>query len=402
MATELNKSSKKQNILFLSRTSGFGGGQKTLLQVIKSLNKKVINPVLVMPDKTGIFYREAQRYNIETMIVNMPFLQVTYNPFKWIIFIIKMIHINMLFFSIIKKLDIEMVVCNLFQESFYVGFAARLLRKKMIIYIKGILDKRWKKIIRAKVCDFFASLIIAVSKKAKDDVAPYLKNKDKAIVIYEGIEEDFLDAEFDKKEFLKNYPEFNFDENDFIVLNIGNISMLKGQHMLLESASAAQLKNRNIKYIFLGEVLFKKDKKYNNYLSKLVKENNLKDKVFFMGYKENVKEFLLFSDILVHCPNLDDCFPMVILEGLSLAKPVIATRVGGIPEMIEDGVNGYLCSVDKAELAEKILYVYENRNSLGNIKGNALRTVRDNFILEKQIIKTKSVYYGLLGLNYPD
>ena len=119
-----------------------------------------------------------------------------------------------------------------------------------------------------------------------------------------------------------------------------------------------------------------------------------------MGYQNNVKDFMLFSDLLVHCPTLDDCFPMVILESLSLGRLVVATSVGGIPEMIEDGVNGFLCKVDNEDLADKILYAYKNQNKLEHIKENATKTVKEKFTLERQFKKTEEVYYDLLSLEY--
>jgi len=391
---------KRHNILFLSRTSILGGAQKTLLEIMKRLDKRIFNPILILPDKNGPFYTEALKHDLEIKIVRMPFLKVTYNPLKLFIFIIKIFQINIMFFSYIKKLNIKIIICNLFQESLYIGFAARALKRKRIIYIKGILDKKWKKVVRSKVCDLFADKIIAVSQKAGDDVAKYLRNTDKVMVIHEGIEKDFTNIKFSKEIFLSNHPNLNFKDNDFIILNIGNISELKGQHLLLESAATKILENTNIKFMFLGEVWFKKDLKYKNYLLNFVKQNNLDNKVFFMGYQNNVKDFMLFSDLLVHCPTLDDCFPMVILESLSLGRLVVATSVGGIPEMVEDGVNGFLCKVDKEDLANKILYVYNNQNKLGYIRDNAAKTVKEKFTLEKQFKKTEEAYYDLLSLEY--
>ena len=255
----MNTEGKRHNILFLSRTSILGGAQKTLLEIMKRLNKRIFNPILILPDKNGIFYTEALKHELEVRTIRMPFLQITYNPLKLLFFIVKIFQINIMFFSLIKKLDIEMIICNLFQESLYIGFASRILHRKKIIYIKGILDKKWKKIIRSKVCDLFADKIIAVSQKAGDDVAKYLKNTDKVMVIHEGIEKDFINVKFNKDIFLNNYPNLNSKDNDFIILNIGNISELKGQHLLLESAIDRPLESINIKYKFLVDVCFKKD-----------------------------------------------------------------------------------------------------------------------------------------------
>ncbi len=391
---------KRYNLLFLSIISVWGGATKNLLELLKRLDKNIFNPILVLPNNEGLLYSEALKYGIEVRIVRMPFLQISYNPFKLFITMIKILHINILFFFLIKKLNIDMIVCNTIQDSLFIGLPSRILNKKLIIYIKNIFDKKWKKNFRSKVCDLFADKIIAVSQKARDDVAEYLKNTDKAVVIHEGIEKGFINVKFNREIFLNNYPKLKFKSNDFIILNIGNLSELKGQHLLLESATTKTLEGTNIKFIFLGEAWFKKDLKYKKYLLNFVEQNNLSNRVFFMGFQNNVKDFMIFSDLLVHCPTLDDCFPLVILESLSLGKLVVATNVGGIPEMIEDGVNGFLSKIDKKDLANKILYVYNNQNKLGYIKDNAAKTVKEKFTLEKQFKKTEEAYYDLLSLEY--
>jgi len=103
--------------------------------------------------------------------------------------------------------------------------------------------------------------------------------------------------------------------------------------------------------------------------------------------------------LLVHCPILEEGFGLVILEAFCLEKVVVATNVGGIPEIIEDSVNGFLCRIDKEDLADKILYVYNNQNKLGYIKDNAIKTVKEKFTLENQIKKTEEVYCAVLGLK---
>jgi len=99
---------------------------------------------------------------------------------------------------------------------------------------------------------------------------------------------------------------------------------------------------------------------------------------------------------------LDEGFGLVLLEAFCFEKIVVATMTGGIPEIIEDSVNGFLCKIDKQDLANKILYVCNNRNKLGPIKNNAMKTVKEKFTLEDQIKRTEEVYSNVLGLKLDD
>lgn len=394
----MNIKEKKHNLLFLSTISVWGGATKNLLELLKRIDKNIFDPILILPDNEGLLYSEAVRHGIEVRVVRMPFLQISYNPFKLLIFMFKILQVNIIFFSLIKKLNIHMVICNTIQDSLLIGLPSKLLKKKLIIYIKNIFDRKWKKTIISKVFDLFADKIIAVSNKVKSDIAKYMKYFNKVVVIYEGIDIDSFKNNLSNRDI---YEEYNsLDEKCFRIINIGNIAELKGQRLLLEALSGKDFKDINFKVFFVGEANFKKDLDYKKTLEELIINNRLTDKVFFPGFKKNVNDYINHSDLLVHCPVLEEGFGIVILEAFCLEKVVVATNVGGIPEIIEDSVNGFLCRIDKEDLANKILYVYNNQNKLGYITNNAIKTVKEKFTLENQIKKTEEVYYDLLGLKY--
>ncbi len=386
----------KNNLLFLSRISGWGGAEKSLMELLKRLDKDKFQPFLVLPDKKGMLYAEAVKNSIDVIIVNMPFLHITYNPFKLLFFMAKVLHINMVFLSILKKMHISMAVCNTVQDSIFIALPAKIMKRKLIIYIKGILDKRWKKVFRSRVCDLFADRVITVSERVRDDVARYMRNIKKVNVIYEGINVASFKKGLSVNDVFQQY--MSRDSQCFKIINIGNIANLKGQKLLIEALSCTKFKHINFKVFFLGEVNFKKDIPYKRSVEELIDKNGMAEKVFFLGFKNNVNDYIKYSDMLVHCPVLEEGLGLVILEAFCFNKIVVATGVGGIPEIIEDGVNGYLCKVDKNDLAEKIFYVYKNRYNLGHIGYNAAKTIEKKFSLEKQIEKTEQVYSDLLNL----
>ena len=131
-------------------------------------------------------------------------------------------------------------------------------------------------------------------------------------------------------------------------------------------------------------------------MEEFIIDKGLSGKVFFVGFKKNINDYINHCDLLVHCPVLDEGFGLVIIEAFCLEKVVVATNVGGIPEIIKDSVNGFLCKIDKQDLANKILYVYNNQSKLGYIRNNAIKTIREKFTLEKQIRETEKVYSTVL------
>ena len=159
---------KKIKILYISRTSKFTGAENILLDIVKYINMEAFHSVVALPDKEGFFYEKLVESGIETIVVRMPFLHFTYNPFLIIWFAFSIIAVNIAFLFIISRHKADIIVCNTIQEAFYVSLPAKLLRKKLIIYFKNILDKKWKKYIRAKFAGLFADRIIAVSKKGDE------------------------------------------------------------------------------------------------------------------------------------------------------------------------------------------------------------------------------------------
>ena len=381
----------KNKILYLSRTSLLGGAEISLFDLIKKLDKENYHPIVVLPDKKGLFYQELIKKNIEVNIVKMAFLRKTFNIFLLFWFSMNIFLINVYFLFFLIKNKVKIVVCNSFQDSIFISVPSKMLRKKMIIYIKNILDKKWKKYIRAKICDFFADKIVAISKENAKDFTDFSTNKGKISVIYDGI---------DPVEFRKGYDTGNpldkYGDAKLRIINIGNISELKGQKLLVEAISIDKIKSLDIKVFLIGGTNFKKDIQYKNKILELISKNKLEEKVHLLYFQREIKNFIYHSDVLIHCPIIEAGLGMVVLEAFAFVKLVIGTNIGGIPEMIKDGSNGFLCNPDKYDLAEKILYVYNNLTKLDSIKYNAIKTVEKDFNLETKVRKTEEIYQSLL------
>jgi len=387
----------KINILYMSRTSKLTGPENILIDIIRRINKKVFSPIVILPDNNGPFFGKLKSYGINTIIKKMPFLRVTYNPFLILWFFLNILILNFNFLYTLKKYNINLVVCNTIQEALCLSLAVKIFNKKLIICFKNVLDKKWKKKLRARFCDIFANGIIAVSEKALEDYTLF-SNKNRSAgklisVIHDGI---------DCREFRKKFIETNVmgkysnDGKEFIILNIGNLTELKGQILLLEAVGSDKIKNLNIKVLLLGDVYHRSEIAYKDRIKKFICENNLGGKVFMLGYQPDIRNYLNTADILVHCPIKDDAFPRVILEAFCFGRIVIATNMGGIPEMIQDNYNGFLCKADKDSLADKILYIYNNKNELSHIGTNALKLVREKFNVESQVIETEKIYSKIL------
>jgi glycosyltransferase involved in cell wall biosynthesis len=129
-----------------------------------------------------------------------------------------------------------------------------------------------------------------------------------------------------------------------------------------------------------------------------LKSNDIQDRVYLAGHVRGDQKTRLFasSDILV-LPSHTEMLPMVIIEAMAAGMPVIATPVGAVPDMIEDGVNGFLVPVgDHNMLAERILYLSRHPDKRAEMGQNNLRKFNQEYSVEVNINRIVGIYESLL------
>jgi glycosyltransferase involved in cell wall biosynthesis len=142
---------------------------------------------------------------------------------------------------------------------------------------------------------------------------------------------------------------------------LGTIDSNKGQIIALEAVSMARAEGLEVELILAGA---EHDQGYSNKLRDFVAVNKLEGIVSFLGRIENTAPFFEAIDVLAVC-SYDEVFPTVILEAMREKKLVIATRVGGIPEIIEDGLSGLLYQAGNASELSRCLIEVSRFGDLG-------------------------------------
>ena len=128
----------------------------------------------------------------------------------------------------------------------------------------------------------------------------------------------------------------------------------------------------------------------------------VEDRVVFAGFRSDIKEILATIDMLV-MPSLLEGMPMVLLEGMAMAKPVVATQIDGVSEVLVDEKTGLLVPPENpARLAKAINDLLVNRDKAKQMGMAARRDAEERFSVEKMVDQTERVYIELLkekGLN---
>jgi len=180
----------------------------------------------------------------------------------------------------------------------------------------------------------------------------------------------------------------NLPENQFIIGSIGNLYKTKGFKYLIEATKKLTDEGIEIATVIIGEGQERKN------LTELIKKHKLENNVILAGRIYNAAELLSAFDAYV-CSSVKEGLSYTIIETMLNGLPIIATRVGGNPELIEDGETGFLIDPqDSLALANKIKEIMNNPSLQQDLSTKARIKAQEKFNLEKMVRETKEVYYS--------
>jgi len=209
---------------------------------------------------------------------------------------------------------------------------------------------------------------------------------EKIIRIYNGID---LPADYflSKPAARKKLSITDEDEKSITIGCIANFYPTKGLNFLIDAVKIIILNNRlPLRAVIIG------DGELKTQLEKQISDIGLGDKVILAGAIPSADKYLKAFDIAV-MPSVKEGVPYFLLEALSAGVPIIATKVGGIPEIIADNATGLLCNPQNArELADKIMLLAENRDLRSRFGQAGLERVKRDFNEDKMMRETLAAY----------
>lgn len=235
---------------------------------------------------------------------------------------------------------------------------------------------------------FFASFtdeLIALTELEKKDLIRFkVASPEKIRLIYQGLElEDYAKINIDRNKFRQS---FNISLGQSVVGMIGRLEPVKGPQYFVQAVKFYAGQLNNAKFIIAGEGSLRKR------LEKQVKNAGLEDRFIFIGWREDIREIISILDILV-LPSLNEAVGMVLLEAASLGIPVIATNVGGIPEIVKDKQTGILVEpANYRALALAINYLLSNKQKSLEMSQAAKSWVRGRFKTQDMVNEISKLY----------
>ena len=272
-------------------------------------------------------------------------------------------------------------------HSVAVGSAAASLAKVPIRVISRRVDFPLKKnVFSRRKYTKNVDAIIAISEGIKNVLVEGGIDAQCIRVIPDGI--DFAPFE-DKtsKDYLRQ--ELSFSPDDFLVGIVAHLADHKGHKYLIQASQYLREQAPKIKIIIVGEGPLRLE------LNKQAKEIHVEDIVFFMGFREDVPQILNSLDMFVLSSYLEG-MGSSLLDAMACRLPIVATRVGGIPEVVKHGKTGLLVSPRSPKsLAKAILKLYQDRELAHRLGQKGYEEVHLKFSAESMALKSIDLYEEL-------
>lgn len=214
-------------------------------------------------------------------------------------------------------------------------------------------------------------------------------NPENIFTVYNGMDFNKPLKSYSRKEFSDKYN-LGLKDDDIIVGIAARLYPVKGIDTLIDAAKTVLEKNPSIKFIIGGDG---EDRKY---LERKAASLGLSKNVFFVGWLDDPYELMSIVDISV-LTSISESFPYSILEGARFKKATVSSNVGGIPDLIENGKNGYLFKPgDSNKLAEHLLELAADSNKRKIMGEKIYEKACSQFSLEKMCQTQLNIYRNIL------
>ena len=379
-------------ILYLITQSEYGGAQRYVVDLANNLKDSYEVAVALGEHNNNLKLAEIlQKNNIKYFII--PHLKRSLSPHNDILAFFEII-------KLIKQYQPSIIHLNSSKVSILGSLAALCVKRytlRVIYTVHGwVFNEPLPSLLKQfylhaeKFTARFKHKIICVSEYDKKTALKYkIAPVEKLITIHNGLSPVSF---YSEEEARQKIPLSPLAKEVLLIGSIGNLYKTKGFEYLIKAADVIiNQKKLQAKFLVIGEGNERKS------LEALIKKYNLENNFILAGRIDQAAKLLPAFDIHA-CSSVKEGFPYSILEAMQAGLPIVATNVGGIPEMIENNKTGLLAEpANPNNLAEKIIILINNKKKAEELGRSAKTRTASEFGLNKMVEETRKVYLNLLS-----
>ncbi len=378
---------RKYNVLHAITKLELGGAQENTLYTLRNLDRGRYNLFLITNDR-GILVEEAKKIK-DVKAFFIPELIRPINPLKDLIALIKL-------FRFCRREKIDIIHTHSSKAGILGRWAARLAKVPIIthtvhgwgFYPKQNFLKRRLFIFLEKITAKITDKLIAVSRaNIETGIKNRIEKKEKYTLIRSGIKpSQFQNVEVN---IVEKKKELGLGLDTKVV---GMIAPFKPQKAPLDFVKVARRvigKKPKTQFLLIGDGELRPE------IERSIKERDLEKEVILTGWRKDIPQILKVIDVLALTSRWEG-LPRVFPEAMASGLPIVANKVDGAPEAIEEGVNGFLISVgDIRGMAEKIIALLDNPEMAKEIGREGREKVFPEFDIDLMVEKIDNLYQEL-------
>lgn len=363
-----------------------GGIERKIVSVLPRLDRHIFEPHLCCLRERGPLAKELEQQGIPLHVI--PFSSRLDPRGLW------KLH------RLIRQMSIDIVHAHMYRANTPVTVLSLLGEKVRTIGHYHNIDT-WETWRQRRLDAFLArrrDLNVAVSDAVRHNVIENLSlPEEKIVTLYNGVDtEEFRPVAEAEKESIRN--QLDLPPKAIIVIMVARLVSQKNHRFVIENIRHLVRDHPNLCFVFAGGGPLEQE------LKEFAERLGVMRHVIFLGSRDDVPQLLAASDISI-LPSSREGFPNTVLESMASGLPTIASDVGGVREIIEHGINGFVLEVDttptgvmpKGVEFVRLVRRLASDTTLRRRVGNAARQTALRFSLDVMVKKTESLYLKLIG-----
>ena len=370
------------NILQVIAPIGMGGAENVLLNINNLIDKSRyrLSFCLFINPKRGRneLYERLKEFGCDVSVISMLIRKFPRGDISGLV-------------RVINSNRIDIVHTHGYRSDILGLIASKITKRPLVSTVHGWTSESSKVIlyeyIQKKIMRYL-DMIMPVSQQIYDELLEKGMNRQRMRKVSNIID-------YRSFETIKNHhnlrSQYNIHKDSPVIGTVGRLGKEKGHIVFLQAIGIVKQHYPNIKALIIGEGDQKEE------LSKFVTKERMDETVCFCGFQKNVAEFYSLFDIFV-LPSVTEGLPLVLLEAMYFKKPIVASKVGGIPEVIVHGLTGELVPPgEPIPFAESILRFLDDKSYAKKVGTAGHKYLLKNFNPEGWIQAIENVYQSAYG-----
>jgi glycosyltransferase involved in cell wall biosynthesis len=342
------------NILFLDQSGKLGGAELALLDFMKDCPNALLGLF-----EDGRFRELAEQNHVSVKVLGRTAIAVRKES-GWLTGLSSLGQLIPLIATVTRlSRGYDLIYANT-PKALVVGAMASLMsRRPLVFHLHDILSldhfSSANRRLLVGLSNQFASLVIAVSQASLKSFIEAGGRPELGVIVHNGFQLEDYSCDCSSQDLQTKAHQLRASlglQNRFIIGHFSRLSPWKGQHVLIDALAQCPL---DTIAIFAGDALFG-EQAYAQELHAQVDRLGLNDRVHFLGFRSDVVPLMTMCDLIAHTSTAAEPFGRVIVEAMLCGKPIIAAQEGGVLEIVESGVNGWLVPPGDADQLVKTIH----------------------------------------------